>query len=122
MFSCIGLKPELTAIFDTPAYFGSESGGTGFAELDRDGDERRRVLAGADEAKPGKTFRFYPKVYKAAVAAANGTGSYEDYSLRVRELEAQQPISLRHLLELRPDGPPVAQRERRGRACTPTRS
>ena len=47
LFSCIGLKPELAAIFDTPAYFGSEGGGTGLAELDRDGDERRRVLAGA---------------------------------------------------------------------------
>jgi glutamate synthase (NADPH/NADH) large chain len=108
LFSCIGLKAELTAIFDTPAYFGSERGGTGFAELDRDGDERRRVLAGAAEARPGKTFRFYPKVYKAAVAASNGSGSYEDYSLRVRELEAQQPVSLRHLLEVRPDRPPVA--------------
>jgi len=120
LFACIGLKPELTAIFDTPAYFGSQSGGTGFAELDRDGDERRRILAAADEetsvrrgpsprppAQPrlGKTFRFYPKVYKAAVAAANESGSYEDYSLRVRQLELQQPISLRHLLEVRPDGP-----------------
>jgi glutamate synthase (NADPH) large chain len=109
VFSCIGLKPELTAIFDTPAYFGSEGGGNGWAELDRDGDERRRVLAGAAEAKPGKTFRFYPKVYKAAVAASNGAGSYEAYSVRVRELEAQQPVSLRHLLELRPDRPPVPQ-------------
>ena len=108
LFSCIGLKPELTAIFDTPAYFGSQRGGTGYTELDRDGDERRRILAAAtDEAKPGKTFRFYPKVYKAAVAAASETGSYEDYSLRVRRLEAEQPISLRHLLELRPDAPAV---------------
>jgi glutamate synthase (NADPH/NADH) large chain len=108
VFSCIGLKPELTAIFDTPAYFGSEAGGSGFAELDRDGDERRRILSGAAEARPGKTFRFYPKVYKAAVAASNGSGSYEDYSLRVRELEARQPVSLRHLLELRAGGPPVS--------------
>jgi glutamate synthase (NADPH/NADH) large chain len=107
VFACIGLKPELTSIFETPAYFGSERGGLGFAELDRDGDQRRRILADAGEARPGKTFRFYPKVYKSAVAAANGSASYEDYSLRVRELEAQQPVSLRHLLELRADGPPV---------------
>ena len=71
-----GSGPELTAIFDTPAYFGaSDKGGTGFAELDADGDERQRVLAGEEESKPAKTFRFYPKVYKAAVAAANGAGS-----------------------------------------------
>ena len=107
LFSCVGLKPELTAIFDTPAYFGSERGGSGFAELDRDGDARRRVLSGADEARPGKTFRFYPKIYKAAVAASNGSASYADYTARVRALEAEQPVSLRHLLELRPDGPPA---------------
>jgi glutamate synthase (NADPH/NADH) large chain len=107
LFSCIGLKPEVSAIFETPAYFGSERGGAGFAELDRDGDERRRILAGADEGRPGKTFRFYPKVYKAAVAAANGSASYEHYSERVRELELEQPISLRHLLDLRSDREPV---------------
>jgi glutamate synthase (NADPH/NADH) large chain len=107
LFSCIGLKPEVTAIFDTPGYFGSEHGGTGFVQLDRDGDRRRRVLAGAEEGKPGKTFRFYPKAYKAAIAAANASASYADYSRRVRELEREQPISLRHLLDLRPDGEPV---------------
>ena len=108
LFSSIGLRPELTALFDTPAYFGSERGGLGFAELDRDGDRRRRILAGTEEGKPGKTFRFYPKVYKAAVAAANGSAAYEDYSQRVRELELEQPISLRHLLELRSDDRPVS--------------
>ena len=76
----------------------------------RDGDERQRILAGAEESKPGKTFRFYPKVYKAAVAAANGAGSYEDYSRKVRELELEQPISLRHILDLRSDREPLARR------------
>ena len=74
LFSSIGLQPEVAAVFDTPGYMGSETGGTGFAQLDSDGDERQRVLAGEDESKPAKTFRFYPKVYKSAVAAANGTG------------------------------------------------
>ena len=72
LFSCIGVKPELTTIFDTPAYFASEKGGTGFAQLDTDGDERQRILSADEDSKPAKTFRFYPKVYKAAVAAANG--------------------------------------------------
>nr|MBA2630957.1 alpha-hydroxy-acid oxidizing protein [Thermoleophilaceae bacterium] len=103
LFACIGLRPELTAIFDTPAYFGSERGGTGFAALDADGDARMRILSGGEEGRPGKTLRFYPKVYKAAVAAASGAGSYEDYSRRVRELELEQPVSLRHLLDLRSD-------------------
>jgi glutamate synthase (NADPH) large chain len=107
LFASIGLAPELTAIFDSPAYFGSAKGGTGFAALDRDGDERMRVLEGADESKPAKTFRFYPKVYKAAVAAANGAGAYEEYSQKVRDLEHEQPISLRHILDLKADREPI---------------
>ncbi len=109
LFACIGVKPELTAIFDTPSYFGSENGGAGFAELDADGDERQRILAGDEDSKPAKTFRFYPKVYKAAVAAANGSGAYEAYSEKVRQLELEHPISLRHVLDLKSDREPVAQ-------------
>ncbi|MFL5869410.1 MAG: glutamate synthase central domain-containing protein, partial [Thermoleophilaceae bacterium] len=108
LFSCIGVKPELTAIFDTPAYFGSEQGGTGFAELDADGDERQCILAGDEDSKPAKTFRFSPKVYKAAVAAANGAGGYEEYSEKVRQLELENPISQRHILDLKSDREPVA--------------
>jgi len=109
LFSCIGIRPELAAIFRTSAYFGSDRGGTGFAELDADADVRRRILAGEHESKPAKTVRFYPKVYKAAIASANGTGSYEDYSQRVRQLELEHPISLRHVLELRSERDPVAE-------------
>ena len=50
-----------------------------------------RSCGGEEEAKPAKTFRFYPKVYKAAVAASNGTATYEEYSEKVRELEAPEP-------------------------------
>jgi len=107
LFSSIGLQPEVAAVFDTPTYMGSEAGGTGFAELDADGDERQRVLAGEAESKPAKTFRFYPKVYKSAIAAANGSGDFAAYSQKVRELETQQPISLRHILDVRSDREPI---------------
>ncbi|MEK6253024.1 MAG: glutamate synthase-related protein, partial [Actinomycetota bacterium] len=107
LFSSIGLQPEVAAVFDTPAYMGSETGGTGFAQLDSDGDERQRVLAGEAESKPAKTFRFYPKVYKSAIAAANGTGEFAAYSQKVRELEFEQPISLRHIVDVRSDREPI---------------
>jgi glutamate synthase (NADPH) large chain len=106
-FSSIGVKPELAEIFQTEAFAASEKGGAGFAELDEDTNERARVLAGEVEAKPAKTFRFYPKVYKAAIATANGSGTYEDYSEKVRDLERQSPISMRHIMELRGDREPV---------------
>ena len=107
-FSSIGVKPELAEIFQTEAFAASERGGTDFARLDEDANERARVLSGDEEAKPAKTFRFYPKVYKAAIATANGSGSYAEYSEKVRDLEAQSPISMRHIMGLRGDREPLA--------------
>ena len=85
---------------------------------------RQRILAGQEDGKPAKTFRFYPKVYKAAIAAANGSATFEEYSAKVRELEREQPISMRHVLDLKSDR--AADRSRRrstpASAGTPTRS
>ncbi|MGD9737681.1 MAG: glutamate synthase-related protein [Solirubrobacterales bacterium] len=108
-FSSIGIKPELAEIFQTEHFASSAKAGTGFAELDADTNERARALAGDDEAaKPAKTFRFYPKVYKAAIATASGSGSYEEYSQKVRDLEKQSPISMRHVIGLKGDREPLA--------------
>jgi glutamate synthase (NADPH/NADH) large chain len=107
-FSSIGIKPELAEIFQTEHYAASEAAGTGFADLDEDTNARAKALSGDDEAaKPAKTFRFYPKVYKAAIATANGSGTYEEYSEKVRELEKQNPISMRHVMGLKGDRPAV---------------
>ncbi|HEX6602565.1 MAG TPA: glutamate synthase central domain-containing protein, partial [Solirubrobacterales bacterium] len=61
-FSSIGVKPELAEIFQTEAFASTDAGGVGFGDLDDDSNERARVLSGDEEAKPAKTFRFYPKV------------------------------------------------------------
>jgi len=107
-FSSIGIKPELAEIFQTKAFAATENGGTGFAELDADTNERAKALSGDDaSAKPAKTFRFYPKVYKFAIATANGSGTYEEYSEKVRDLEKQSPISMRHIMALKGDREPV---------------
>jgi glutamate synthase (NADPH) large chain len=106
-FSSIGVKPELAEIFQTEAFAASEAGGVGFADLDQDSNERAHDLGGDEAAKPAKTFRFYPKVYKAAIATANGTGTYAEYSEKVRDLEQQSPISMRHIMGLRGDRDPV---------------
>jgi glutamate synthase (NADPH/NADH) large chain len=107
-FSSIGVKPELAEIFQTKHFAASARAGTGFDELDEDTNARAQALCGQDEAaKPAKTFRFYPKVYKAAIATANGTGTYADYSAKVRDLEKQSPISMRHIMALVGDREPL---------------
>ena len=90
-FSSIGVKPELAEIFQCQTFCASSKAGVGFSDLDGDTDERFQILGGDEDAKPAKTFRFYPKVYKAAVAAANGAATYEEYSEKVRELERESP-------------------------------
>ncbi|HEX6154241.1 MAG TPA: glutamate synthase-related protein, partial [Solirubrobacterales bacterium] len=107
-FSSIGIKPELAEIFQTEFYAASDKAGTGFADLDEDTNARAHALSGDEAAaKPAKTFRFYPKVYKAAIATANGSGTYEEYSEKVRDLEKQNPISMRHIMGLKGDRPAV---------------
>ncbi len=106
-FSSIGVKPELAEIFQTEAFAATESGGVGFSDLDADTNERAGDLKGDEDAKPSKTFRFYPKVYKAAIATANGSGDYAEYSEKVRDLEKQSPISMRHIMGLKGDRDPV---------------
>ncbi len=106
-FSSIGVKPELAEIFQTETYAASERGGVGYSNLDQDTDERFTILTGDAEAKPAKTFRFYPKVYKAAIAAANGTSDYDEYSEKVRGLESESPISMRHIMGLKSDRDPI---------------
>jgi glutamate synthase (NADPH) large chain len=106
-FSSIGVKPELGEIFLCETYSASERAGVGYSNLDADTDQRFKILSCDADAKPAKTFRFYPKVYKAAIAAANGTASYDEYSEKVRSLEAESPISMRHIMGLRGDREPV---------------
>lgn len=106
-FSAIGIRPEIAEMLGVTSYYGSEKGGLGFSDLDSDGDERKRILAEEEVSKPAKTFRFYPKVWKAALAVANGSGEYEAYSQKVRELEAENPISLRHIMDVKSDREPI---------------
>ena len=79
-FSSIGLQARARRDLRHRELLRLRQGGVGFAELDADGDERKRILAEDEVAKPAKTFRFYPKVYKAAIAVANGAASYDEYS------------------------------------------
>lgn len=108
LYSSIGLKPEITEILGTVNYFGSATGGVGFDELDADADERMVILAREMDSKPAKTFHFYPKVWKVANAVSNGTSAYDEYSEKVRQLEDESPVSLRHILDVKSDREPIA--------------
>lgn len=101
-FSSIGLKPELAEVLDIVNYLGSETSGTGYAELEA-GAEARYADFTNPKAKAAKNFRFFQRMWKALGDAASGAASYEDYRNKLREEEKKNPISIRHVADFNVD-------------------
>ncbi|HEX7058065.1 MAG TPA: glutamate synthase-related protein, partial [Bacilli bacterium] len=97
-FSSIGLKPEIAEVLDIVNYLGSEKAGTGFAELDRDTEQRFADLSG-EKAKPARNFHFFNRLWKAINETADGKAPYSDYADKLREEEQKNPVSIRHLTD-----------------------
>ena len=100
IFSAVGLKPELAEIFGIRSFLASEGAGYGLAELEATLRGRAEFLGQAKVA-PAKDFRFNPRIYKAAIAVANGESGFADYQERVMALEQESPIAARQLLEVK---------------------
>ena len=99
--SSIGLEPELAAFFRMHNFYGSEGRGLSLAALERDAAERFRLAHAEVGGSLGKTFHFNPFVYKLAGRVADSGEGYVDFAARVRELELEHPVSLRHVLDLK---------------------
>jgi glutamate synthase (NADPH/NADH) large chain len=100
LFPSIGLSPEIARYFRTRNYGGSERGGFGWAALRADSEERRHVLQSEKEAKLARDFHLYPKVWKTAGQVAVGQAPFEKYEQQVLQLETEDPISMRHVLDI----------------------
>ena len=101
LFASIGLAPEISRYFGTHNFAGSSTGGFGWTQLVADAISRRHILTGDTEPKMARDYHLYPKVWKAAGAVATGASSFEKYEAAVLNLEAEDPISLRHLLDIK---------------------
>lgn len=97
-FSAIGLKPELAEVLDIVSYLGSETAGTGYAELEADAEARYADFHNP-KAKASKNFRFFQRMWKALGDAASGVAPYSEYQDKLREEEKKNPISIRHVAE-----------------------
>ncbi len=95
-FSSIGLKPEVTEVLDIVNYLGSETAGTGFAQLEAEAEARYQDVENP-KAKAARNFHFFQRMWKAMNEAAAGTAPYEDYMNKLREEEQKNPISIRHV-------------------------
>ncbi len=110
LFASIGLSPELAEIFGIKNYCGSEKAGLSLEQLDQ--ESRRRLAARREQSKksvPAKLngtsglmreYRRQPYVWSAAGKVARKEERYETFIQKLTEIEQQQPVALRHLLDL----------------------
>ncbi len=106
-FSAVGLAPDVAAVLGVRTFGASSTGGTGWDALARDGFDRATMLR---ERTPGRlepAYRIYPRVWKAALGVARGETAYSVYAEKLATIEAEHPVSLRHVLDVRPAGPPA---------------
>ncbi|GGJ60983.1 glutamate synthase (NADPH/NADH) large chain [Anoxybacillus voinovskiensis] len=99
LFSSIGLHDEIADVLKIVNFFGSDSLQYDFAALKEDAIARANDYVD-ENAKPGKTFHVFPRIWKAIGEVAQ-TGSYDSYREKLTEIETETPTTIRHLLDLK---------------------
>ena len=107
-FSSIGVKPELAEIFQCETFCASERAGVGFAEPRR---RHRRAPPDPRRRRGGEAREDVPLLPQGLQGGGRGRQRHRRPTRstreKVRELERQSPISMRHIMELRSDREPV---------------
>ncbi|MBN2644984.1 MAG: glutamate synthase [Desulfuromonadaceae bacterium] len=98
-FAAIGLAPELVAMFETPNFCGSTRGGLTLERLEQNQRGRFAIARSRKKESPPVQFRLYPQIWKNISAVAKMEESYTDLSQRIRNLEQEHPLAIRHLLD-----------------------
>jgi glutamate synthase (NADPH) large chain len=100
--SSIGLSPTIANIFQSPNYFGDEKMGVTWETLNIDSTERSLEIQDNNaKGKLNSTTRFFPKFWKTVEACSNGEINYETLNETYRKHFKSDPISLRHLLDIK---------------------
>ncbi|MHB1756166.1 MAG: glutamate synthase-related protein [Leptospirillum sp.] len=102
LFSSIGVGLELSEIFATPHFLGGEKVGLSIDRLEQEARARAPYFHGEKTEKLSKTYHLYPKVWKLAGDVANQKEPYSKYQDKLSAVEIENPISLRHLLDIAP--------------------
>ncbi|MBI2983793.1 MAG: glutamate synthase, partial [Chloroflexi bacterium] len=101
LFSAIGVAPDVARLLGIRTFCADESVGLTWERIAEDGLQRAAMLRERTPARLEPPFRIYPRVWKAALAVANGEAPYQTYAERLLELERERPVSLRHLWDLK---------------------
>ncbi len=111
LFASVGLSNEMANIFGIKNYCGSDQAGLTIEKLD--GETRERLAARRKQAEKAATskqltgtsglareYRRQPYVWGAAGKVARKEERYENFIAKLQEIERENPVSLRHLLDL----------------------
>ncbi len=98
LFSAIGLHKEVATILNITNFFGNESVGYSFTQFEEDARQRKVDLLN-QQSKTKRAFHLIPKIWKKIGGIANGAMPYAEYSMQLSEIEENDPISLRHILD-----------------------
>ncbi|MEK7860953.1 MAG: glutamate synthase-related protein, partial [Chloroflexota bacterium] len=99
-FSAVGIAPEVARLLGIRTFCATDEAGLTWERIAEEGMARAAMLRERTPARLEPAFRIYPRVWKAALAVANGEAEYATYAEKLGELERKHPVSLRHLLDL----------------------
>ncbi|MCY0894268.1 MAG: glutamate synthase-related protein [Acidibacillus sp.] len=100
LFSAIGLSEEVAKLLEVKSFFADHSLFSNSEAILVSARERSEKLKQGKIAA-SRPYQQWPRIWKSAGDAAAGNILYADYSTKLQELEKKQPISLRHLLDLK---------------------
>ena len=125
-FSAIGLAPDVARLLGVRTFAASDGRGRRLAGSRGEGEERARLLRERTPARLEHPYRIYPRVWKAALAVANGEALYASYAAKLEEQEREHPVALRHVLDLKlvrpgPASPDLAEPRQGTRGSASTR-
>ncbi|MBD1379668.1 glutamate synthase-related protein [Metabacillus arenae] len=99
LFSAIGLNLEISDKLKVVNFLGSAELKHNLKSLKEDAIERLKDYEN-EKARPGKTFHIFPRIWKAIGDVAS-SGNYDGYREKLTEQEEKNPISIRHLTDLK---------------------
>jgi len=100
-FASIGLCRHLAEIFETPNFCGSSVGGLTLQRLELQDRERTREARSREKQPVPVQFRIYPRIWKMVGQVAKMEETYADLSRLIRQLETENPLAIRHLIDFR---------------------
>ncbi|PEM93698.1 glutamate synthase [Bacillus toyonensis] len=97
LYSSIGLHEEIANILQITNFFGSNDLAFSLESLAKDAKSRADDYNNT-KIRMRKSFHIFPRIWKAIGDVAKGN-SYDDYREKLSELEDNNPIAIRHLVQ-----------------------